>query len=69
MKPGITQNLRAADLVALALLLALVALLFVQAPVGGAFAWSDAPRHALNGVFVDPAASEAIPAPRLVKER
>jgi hypothetical protein len=52
MKPGITQNLRAADLIALALLLALVALLFVQAPVGGAFAWSDAPRHALNGVFV-----------------
>ncbi|MBY0341737.1 MAG: glycosyltransferase family 39 protein [Rhodocyclaceae bacterium] len=52
MKPGIAKHLRAADLIALALLLALVALLFVQAPVGGAFAWSDAPRHALNGVFV-----------------
>lgn len=29
-----------------------VALLFLQAPHGGAFYWSDAPRHALNGVFV-----------------
>ena len=28
-----------------------VALLFLQAPHGGAFYWSDAPRHALNGVF------------------
>lgn len=36
---------------ALVLLLA-VALLFLQAPAGGAFYWSDAPRHALNGVFV-----------------
>ena len=36
-----------------ALLIALtVALLFLQAPDGGAFYWSDAPRHALNGVFV-----------------
>jgi hypothetical protein len=30
----------------------LVGLLFLGAPVGGAFDWSDAPRHALNGVFV-----------------
>lgn len=28
------------------------ALLFLGAPTGGAFEWSDAPRHALNGVFV-----------------
>lgn len=30
----------------------LVALLFLGAPHGGDFFWSDAPRHALNGVFV-----------------
>jgi hypothetical protein len=30
----------------------LVALLFLGAPTGGDFYWSDAPRHALNGVFV-----------------
>lgn len=36
---------------ALTLLLA-IAWLFSQAPAGGAFYWSDAPRHALNGVFV-----------------
>lgn len=29
-----------------------VGLLFLGAPIGGAFEWSDAPRHALNGVFV-----------------
>lgn len=29
-----------------------VLLLFAQAPHGGAFYWSDSPRHALNGVFV-----------------
>jgi Dolichyl-phosphate-mannose-protein mannosyltransferase len=34
------------------LLIGLVALLFTGAPHGGAFYWSDAPRHALNGVFV-----------------
>lgn len=34
------------------LVLASVALLFSQAPRGGDFYWSDAPRHALNGVFV-----------------
>ena len=52
MRPGIVKPLHAADFIALTLLLALVALLFVQASGGGAFAWSDAPRHALNGVFV-----------------
>lgn len=25
---------------------------YLRAPVGGDFAWSDAPRHALNGIFV-----------------
>lgn len=29
-----------------------VALLFSGAPAGGAFEWSDSPRHALNGIFV-----------------
>ena len=29
-----------------------VAALFAGAPHGGAFYWSDSPRHALNGVFV-----------------
>lgn len=39
---------------ATAALLAIVAvsLLFAGAPHGGAFYWSDSPRHALNGVFV-----------------
>ncbi|GGC97047.1 ArnT family glycosyltransferase [Undibacterium terreum] len=39
----------------LSILLALavaVALLFIGAPSHGAFDWSDAPRHALNGVFL-----------------
>jgi len=39
-------------LLAWALALACVLLLFVQAPHGGDFYWSDSPRHALNGVFV-----------------
>jgi hypothetical protein len=35
------------------LLFALVACLFwLSAPMNGDFAWSDAPRHALNGIFV-----------------
>lgn len=34
------------------ILLLAVALLFLGAPHGGAFYWSDSPRHALNGVFV-----------------
>jgi 4-amino-4-deoxy-L-arabinose transferase-like glycosyltransferase len=38
--------------IATLLVLAGVALLFLQAPHSGAFYWSDAPRHALNGVFV-----------------
>ncbi|MGZ3236392.1 MAG: ArnT family glycosyltransferase [Burkholderiaceae bacterium] len=33
-------------------LAAVVVLLFTGAPSGGAFDWSDAPRHALNGVFL-----------------
>ena len=39
-------------LLAWALVLICVVLLFMQAPHGGAFYWSDSPRHALNGVFV-----------------
>lgn len=34
-----------------------VALMFLGAPMDGAFEWSDAPRHALNGVFVKDALS------------
>lgn len=40
------------DRLALTLLFLAVLLLFAQAPANGEFAWSDAPRHALNGVFV-----------------
>ncbi len=39
-------------LLAWALVLLSVVLLFAQAPHSGAFYWSDSPRHALNGVFV-----------------
>jgi hypothetical protein len=38
--------------IAALLVIAAVALLFTGAPHGGAFYWSDSPRHALNGVFV-----------------
>lgn len=38
--------------VATILVVLTVGLLFLQAPHGGAFYWSEAPRHALNGVFV-----------------
>jgi 4-amino-4-deoxy-L-arabinose transferase-like glycosyltransferase len=41
-----------ADWLAAVLLAALTALLFLGAPSHGEFSWSDAPRHALNGVFV-----------------
>lgn len=40
------------DWFAYALLTAALGLLFLGAPVAGDFFWSDAPRHALNGVFV-----------------
>ena len=42
---------RTHGMAALVLLLA-ITWLFVYAPAGGAFYWSDAPRHALNGVFI-----------------
>lgn len=38
-------------IIALSLAIA-VAMLFLGAPINGAFDWSDAPRHALNGVFI-----------------
>ena len=40
------------DMQALVLLVACTAILFWTAPSNGEFFWSDAPRHALNGVFV-----------------
>jgi len=39
-------------LLAWLLVICSVVLLFLQAPHGGDFYWSDSPRHALNGVFV-----------------
>jgi hypothetical protein len=38
--------------VILCILLSLVGLLFLEGPSSNTFSWSDAPRHALNGVFV-----------------
>ncbi len=38
--------------VAAAVFLVGVLLLFITAPHHGEFWWSDAPRHALNGVFI-----------------
>ena len=46
------ENSAAMAWVASIAIVVVVALLFLQAPHGGAFYWSDAPRHALNGVFV-----------------
>ncbi len=43
---------RYADLLAALLILLVLGLLFRVAPWQGDFYWSDAPRHALNGVFV-----------------
>jgi len=40
------------DWLACAALTLVVGVLFLQAPTGGDFYWSDAPRHALNGAFV-----------------
>jgi len=40
------------NLIAFSVLGAVVLVLFMTAPADGAFYWSDAPRHALNGVFV-----------------
>mgnify|MGYP000914731048 CR=1 FL=1 len=46
--PGV----RPSPAIVLALLLTVLAVLFALAPVHGEFYWSDAPRHALNGVFL-----------------
>lgn len=43
---------RQADALAALLIFLLLALLFLTAPHTGNFYWSDAPRHALNGVFL-----------------
>ncbi|QIM51872.1 ArnT family glycosyltransferase [Hydrogenophaga crocea] len=47
-----TDRFPTADRWAWLLIALVIAALFLQAPHGGAFYWSDAPRHALNGVFV-----------------
>lgn len=52
MPEAASENSFRQDLIAAAMLLVLVAGLFLGAPHGGDFYWSDAPRHALNGVFV-----------------
>lgn len=49
--PGAAQD-RRADGLALSLVVLAVLVLYYTAPSGGAFYWSDAPRHAMNGVFV-----------------
>lgn len=43
---------RGLDALAFAVLLLCVVLLYATAPNHGAFYWSDAPRHAMNGVFL-----------------
>jgi len=43
---------RSHDVLMPVLLALAVALLFIGAPMNGAFDWSDSPRHALNGVFI-----------------
>lgn len=48
----IGQDGTAAWAIAASLVIVAVTLLFTGAPHGGAFYWSDSPRHALNGVFV-----------------
>src|ERR1044071_4226880 len=40
------------DAIVLLLLAAATLLLFLSAPMAGDFSYSDAPRHALNGVFI-----------------
>jgi hypothetical protein len=47
-----SRTTAAAWVIAAVLVMLAVALLFTGAPNGGAFYWSDSPRHALNGVFV-----------------
>lgn len=48
----IAHSTRKHELAFSLLIILSVVLLFVGAPHGGAFFWSDSPRHALNGVFV-----------------
>lgn len=45
-------GIHGSSVVVVALLLLALASLFVVAPMHGEFYWSDAPRHALNGVFL-----------------
>jgi Dolichyl-phosphate-mannose-protein mannosyltransferase len=48
---GPSSNSRWGNLVCLLLLVVAVALLFRTSPTAGDFWWSDAPRHAMDGVF------------------
>src|SRR5208283_4393411 len=48
---GLSSNSRWGDLVCLLLLALAVILLFKTSPTQGDFWWSDAPRHAMDGVF------------------
>src|SRR5271157_502714 len=48
---GLSSNSRWADLAGLVLLAFAVFLLFKTSPTQGDFWWSDAPRHAIDGVF------------------
>ena len=49
--PQNRRRARYADLVACLLLTVAAAVLFLTSPRSGDFSWSDAPRHALDGVF------------------
>lgn len=50
--PSTTRSPRQDCALACAVVITSVVALFLLAPHGGAFYWSDSPRHALNGVFV-----------------
>lgn len=47
-----THDSRILDIAATGIILIIAALVLLTAPTDGNFWWSDAPRHALNGVFV-----------------
>ena len=49
--PIVIATVKGHGLAVLAILGVLI-VLFWTAPLGGEFSWSDAPRHALNGVFI-----------------
>lgn len=51
-EPGDPRRLGRADALALAVLALACLIVFLTAPTGGEFLWSESPRNALNGAFV-----------------